>query len=217
MRRKKLKYYLMRKAPHLLLLAAMFAASLLVGLYLPQRIPLHWDSRGIVDRIGSKYELILLLPCAAVVVFAVGAFAESRIVLPSHKLRGLMSFMQFFFLLLFFIVQARNLLRAENIWMPIERFMALPALLLYMYVASMLNGAEYMSLFGIKTKWTLDSRAVWEKTNRLASRLFRISAALMLIPMYFYSLFYVFLAVPPILSFVTAAVYSILISNNSSQ
>ncbi|MCL2060149.1 MAG: SdpI family protein [Oscillospiraceae bacterium] len=217
MRRKKIIYYMMRKAPHLLLLVAMFAASLLVGIFLPQRIPLHWDGQGIADRFGTKYELILLLPCAAVIIFAVGVFAESRIILPSHKLRGLMSFMQFFFLLLFFVVQARNLLRAENIWVPIERFMTIPALLLYMYVASMLHGAEYLSLFGIKTKWTMGSQAVWEKTNRLASRLFRLSAVLMLIPMYFYNLFYIFLAAPPVLSFVTAAVYSILISNNSGQ
>ena len=212
MRRKKLKYFIIRKAPHLLLLAMLFAVSMLVGSFMPQRIPLHWDRQGAVDRIGLKYELIYLLPCAAVIIFAAGVFVESRFILPSHKMRGFMSFIQFFFLILFFTLQARSLLRSGNIWTPIERFMTIPALLLYIYVAGMFNEAEYLSLFGVKTKWTLENQTVWERTNRLISRLFRISAGLMLIPVYFYRLFYIFVAVPPALSFITAVIYSKAIS-----
>lgn len=211
-RRKKIKFFLLRKAPHLLLLALLFGVSLLVGAYLPRYIPLHWDKAGAVDRVGSKYELVFLFPCAAAVVFAAGAFAESRLTLPSHKIRGFISFAQFFFTALFFAVQARGLLRAGGVWAPIERFLAIPALLLYAYVAGMFNGAEYLSLFGIKTKWTMDSRAVWERANRLASRLFYISAALMLVPLYFYDLFFIFLAAPPAASFIVTAVYSKIIS-----
>ena len=217
MRRKKLKFFLLRKAPHLLLLALLFAVSLLVGFYLPQKIPLHWDRQGAVDRIGTKYELVFLLPCAAAIIFAVGVFAENRFILPSRKLRGFISFMQFFFLVLIFTLQARNLLRVSNIRTPIERLMTIPALLLYMYVGGMFYDAEYMSLFGVKTKWTLASRTVWARTNRLASVLFRVSAWLMLIPVYYYRLFYIFLSVPPILSFITAIIYSKVISSDDDS
>ena len=201
--------------PHLLLLATLFSVSLLVGAYLPDQIPLHWDDFGVVDRIGTKYELIFLLPLAATAVFAAGAFAESRIILPSHKIRGFMSFMQFFFLVLFFVIQARNLLRAGHIWLPTERLMAIPALLLYVYVGSMFYDAEYLSLFGIKTKWTLNSRIVWVRTNRLASRMFIICAALMVIPLFFYTYFYILLTVPPVLSFIASVVYSKIISRSA--
>ena len=216
MRRKKIKFYLVSKLPHIMLLVMLFVVSFLVGIYLPLKIPLHWDVLGVADRIGSKYELILLLPCAATIVLAVGVFTESRFILPSQKLRGLMTFMQFLFLVLFFVVQVRNLLRAANIWMPIERLMTIPALLLYIYVANMLYDAEYMSLFGIKTKWTLNNRSVWMNTNRLASRLFSFSAILMLIPIFFYKLFYIFLAVPPISTFIIATIYSIVSSKGGS-
>ena len=217
MRRKRLKYFILRKAPHLLLLAMLFAVSIFVGAYLPQRIPLHWDRQGAVDRMGLKYELVYLLPCASAIIFAVGVFAESRFILPSHKLRGFISFIQFFFLILFFTLQTRNLLRVGNIWTPVERLMTIPALLLYMYVAGMFYDAEYMSLFGIKTKWTLDNPTVWEKTNRLASRLFRVSAAMMLVPVYFYRLFYIFLAAPPVISFIAATIYSKVISGGGGS
>ena len=212
MRGKKIKYFIMRKAPQLLLMATLFAASLLVGVYLPQRIPLHWDRQGIVDRIGSKYELILMLPVASVILFAVGAFVESRFILPSVKLRGFMSFMQFFFITLVFVLQIRGLLRASGVWVPMERLMTIPALLLYAFVSGMFNNAEYFSLFGIKTKWTLNNRLVWERTNRLASVLFRICAGLMLIPVFLYELFYLLLIAPPAISLAAAIIYSKAIS-----
>jgi len=217
MRRKKFINYIMRKVPHLILLITLFAVSLLIGSYLPQNIPLHWDRDGIVDRIGTKYELIFLFPCAAAIIFAAGIFMESRFVLPTHKLRGFITFMQFFFLVIFFVLQVRGLLRAENIWVPIERLMTIPILMLFLYVSVMFNDAEYLSLFGIKTKWTLESKAVWEKTNRLASRLFKISTALMLIPIYYYRLFYILLAIPPTVSFVAAAVYSKVIAEKDDE
>ena len=190
------------------MLATLFAVSLLVGAYLPQRIPLHWDSSGVVDRIGTKYELVFLLPLAAVAIFAVGAYAESRFILPSQTLRGFISFTQFFFILLVFILQIRGLLRAANIWVPIERLMSIPVLLLYLFISGMFGGADYLSLFGIKTKWTLSSKTVWERTNRLACVLFRLSAGLMLVPLFVYELFFVFLAAPPALSLAAAFIYS---------
>jgi len=214
MRRKKIGRFIARKAPHLLLLATLFAVSAITGLYLPKRIPLHWDKQGIVDRIGPKYELILLLPCAAVIVFAVGVFAESRFILPSRKMRGFIAFTQFFFLVLIFVLQAKNLLQAGNIQTPIERLTPIPALLLYAYVAGVLGDAEYQSIFGVKTKWTMNSPAVWEKTNRLASRLFQCSAAMMLVPLFVYRLFYLFLLLPPALSFIISAAYSKIISKS---
>ena len=131
---RRLKYILYRKIPHLLTLLMLLAVSFAVGFYLPEKIPLHWDSHGVADRIGSKYELILLLPCASVIIFAAGIFTESRFILPSIKLRGLMSFIQFFFIIIIFIVQAAGLLRASGVYVPVERLMAIPAVLLFAYV-----------------------------------------------------------------------------------
>ena len=212
MRRKIIKRFIIRNAPHLGLLFAMFAVSMLFGLYLPEKIPLHWDKQGIADRIGTKYELIFLLPCTATIIFAIGAYMESRIILPSRKTRSFISMIQFFLIALIFIQQTRSLLRAENIHMPIERLMSIPVLLVYAYVAGAFGEAEYLSPFGIKTKWTLENVAVWERTNRLASRLFQCSAALMLVALFAYRLFFVFLLAPPILSFIIAIIYSRVIS-----
>lgn len=208
MRWKRVKYYAVGKAPHLLMLTLMFAVSLLVGAYLPGKIPLHWDKQGLVDRIGTKFELILLLPCAAALIFLIGILAESRFVLPPRKLRGIMSFIQFFFIAIVFVLQIRALLRACNIAIPLERLMAIPALILYAFVSGLFGNAEYASSFGIKTKWTLGNRDVWERTNRLACILFMCSAGFMLVSVFLYELFYIFLAAPPIISIIAVIIYS---------
>ena len=208
MRRKKIIYGIIQKAPHLLMLALLFAVSLLVGAYLPLRIPLHWDKQGVVDRIGLKHELIFLLPFAAALIFAIGVYAESRFVSPSRKLTGVISFIQFFFISLIFVLQIRALLRACGIWIPMERLMTIPTLILFAFVSGLFYGAEYRSGFGVKTKWTVGSRVVWERTNKLACVLFRCSAGLMLIPIFFYESFYIFLAAPPAVSLIVAVIYS---------
>ncbi|MDR3119881.1 MAG: SdpI family protein [Clostridiales bacterium] len=209
---KQIKFFIAKKAPHLFLLALLFFISMLIGAYLPERIPLHWNRGGVVDRIGSKNELIFMLPAAALLVFAISVYAESRFVLPSHKMRGFLSFLQFFFLVIFFVAQTRGLLRAENVWTPFERLLAIPAVLLFAYVGGAFEGAEYMSLFGVKTKWTLQNREVWDRTNRLAARLFRAAAFLMLVSIFFYRWFYYFLVIPPALSIAALFVYSRAIS-----
>jgi len=203
----------MQKIPHLLSLVTLFIVSLAAGAFLPRRIPLHWDNYGVVDRLGSKYELILILPFAATLIFMAGVMIERRFILPSLKMRGLMSFIQFFFIVLFYVLQARALLRAADVWIAVERMMAIPSMLLFAYVGLMLRDAEYLSLFGIKTKWTLNHRIIWERTNRLASRLFLIASVLMIAPMFNHRLFYICLIVPPVLSFITATVYSKIISD----
>jgi uncharacterized membrane protein len=213
MRRKKFIHFIIKKAPHILLLIMLFAVSVLFGLYLPQKIPLHWDSQGIIDRVGTKYELVFLLPCAAAIIFAVGIYAESRFILPSRKMRSFLSFIQFFFLVLFFALQTRNLLRAVDIWTPVERLISVPMLLFYAYAANVFGDAEYLSQFGIKTKWTIGSKSVWDLTNQFASRLFKICALLMLIPIFNHKLFYAFLLVPPALSILLAILYSHALSN----
>lgn len=195
----------------------LFAVSLLTGAYLPDRIPLHWDRQGVIDRIGSKYELIFLLPCASAVVFAIGVYAESRIILPSRKLRGFMSFIQFFFLSLIFVLQIRSFSLASDNWIPIERLVAIPILLLYSYISAALYDATYLSRFGVRTSYTLKDQAVWGKANRLASRLFGACAALTAVSLVFYKLFYALAFAPPILALIISAIYSRAISDRKTK
>jgi uncharacterized membrane protein len=134
--------------------------------------------------------------------------------MPPAKTRGFLSFTQLFFVVLLFVFQIRLLLQTGGIHIAAERVAAIPALLLYVYVSVAFSDAEYMSLFGVKNRWTVADGNVWERTNRLASRLMRVSAALMIVPMFFIETIYWTLLAPPALSFFILYIYSAAISRN---
>ena len=211
---RKVKKILERKKPHLALLLLLFLVSFLIGMYLPDSVPLHWHESGMVDRYGTKYELLLLLPTSATVVFIVGLAAEARYVQPSNKTKSFMSFLQLFFLMVFAIIQLTRLFRAQNIYLRMESFLTVPVALLFVYVANATRDAEYLSDFGFKTKWTIKSRYVWNRTNRLAAILFFAAAVLMLVPVFFPDLFFEMLFILVGAAITVLVLYSHIISKN---
>ena len=50
------------EGPMLALVAAMFALAALSWSTAPDRIPVHWNIAGAVDRYGGRFEGLLLLP-----------------------------------------------------------------------------------------------------------------------------------------------------------
>ena len=48
---------------------------------------------------------------------------------------------------------------------------------LFYFVGVVLENAKQNWFIGIRTPWTLSSEAVWEKTNKLGAKLFKITAA----------------------------------------
>jgi uncharacterized membrane protein len=177
---KNLKGYIKRKYPHIILVCLLFIVSMALGAPLPGRVALHWDRDGIVDRYGSKYELVFLLPVVSVIIFIIGAAAEKRFVLPSHKVKGAISFFQFFFILLVFVLQLYKVFRAMNFPVGLESLSAVLFVALFIYMGNVIKSSEYRSAFGIKTKWTMDDPDVWEKTSRLAAILLNIAAGSMI-------------------------------------
>ena len=119
-----------------------------------------------------------------------------------------MSFFQIFFLMIFFVLQLSALLRPNNIFLQQERLMSIPAALLFAYVGRVMDKAAYQSLFGFKTKWTMENQKTWDKTNNLASILFSVLAVLMMIPVFVPALFYYVLIIPVVLVLIVLVFYS---------
>jgi uncharacterized membrane protein len=175
---------------------------------MPGQVPMHWDASGLADRFGSKYELMLGLPFGAAVALAAGALAEGRLVLPPHALRRFISFLQFFFLSVFFVLQVAALLRANRVAVETERLIAVPAAILFAYAGSALDGAGFQSLFGVKTRWTMADEGVWRRTNRLAAVLFTCAAFAMLAALPFPRAFHALLVGQPLAILAFAWLYS---------
>ena len=168
-----------RELPQLLILVAMFMASALRWPTAPERMPMHWNLGGEVDRYGSKLEGLLFLPLVALLLYGL------LLVLPrldphranydsfSGAYHGLR------LVLLVFMGLFHGAMLGGGTPMPSMFGLLVGALLTAMGLLLPRFGQNWFA--GIRTPWTLSSTLSWQKTHRLAGRLFVLAGLILLV------------------------------------
>jgi uncharacterized membrane protein len=82
--------------------------------------------------------------------------------------------------------------------------------LLFFYIGILCENAKRNWFIGIRTPWTLSSDKVWDKTNKLGGKLFKIAGVVALFGIFFRSYTMYFVLVPAISFAVYTIVYSYL-------
>lgn len=163
-----------------LLVAAMFVATLVVWPSAPARIPVHWDVAGSVDRYGGRFEGLLGLPLIALALYLgmrylpridPGRANYARFGTPYAMLRGSV------------LVMLAGLHAVILLWVlrwPVDASVAIPVLVgaLCMVCGGLLGKIRPNWFVGIRTPWTLSSKAAWVRTHRLGGWLFIALGAL---------------------------------------
>lgn len=174
----------------ILTLLPMVITTVAVLWFLPDTIPAHYGISGEVDRWGSKYESFILPGISLVfgVAMLLGAWISGR---SSRKeveqgsrifvIAGNVSLAVFNVMTLFFLYTS---------WAQMEHLEGVPEIglrILFAVIAIMLLvlGAVMPQVkrnawFGVRTKWTMQSVSVWEKSQRFGGRLFMGAALLCL-------------------------------------
>jgi len=158
----------------LLLIAAMFAGGLYVWPTAPDRIPVHWNVSGEVDRYGGKVEGLLGIP-----LMALGIYLLMRY-LPNID-PGRMNYARFGGA--YTAIRAGVLLLMAGIygmviaWVlkaPVDMSRAVPVAVgaLFVLFGSVLGQVKPNWFVGIRTPWTLSSAESWARTHRLGGWLF---------------------------------------------
>ncbi len=174
----------------ILTLLPMVITTVAVLWLLPDTIPAHYGISGEVDRWGSKYESFILPGISLVfgVAMLLGAWISGR---SSRKeveqgsrifvIAGNVSLAVFNVMTLFFLYTS---------WAQMEHLEGVPEIglrILFAVIAIMLLvlGAvmpqvKQNAWFGVRTKWTMQSVSVWEKSQRFGGKLFMGAALLCL-------------------------------------
>ena len=174
----------------ILTLLPMVITTVAVLWFLPDTIPAHYGISGEVDRWSSKYESFILPGISLVfgVAMLLGAWISSR---SSRKeveqgsrifvIAGNVSLAVFNVMTLFFLYTS---------WTQMEYLEGVPEIglrILFAVIAIMLLilGAvmpqvKQNAWFGVRTKWTMQSVSVWEKSQRFGGKLFMGAALLCL-------------------------------------
>jgi uncharacterized membrane protein len=160
--------------PLLLLIAAMFAGAMVIWPVAPDRIPVHWNAQGDIDRYGGKVEGLLLLPLMTLAIYLLmrylpridpGRANYARFGGPYAAIRiGILLLMAG----IYAVVLAWVLKRPVDV----SRVLPLAVGALFVLIGSVLGKVRPNWFVGIRTPWTMSSKISWVRTHRLGGWLF---------------------------------------------
>ena len=200
---------------HRFFIAAVFVVisgvmSVLAAPELPARMATHWNAAGQPDGTIQKAAALALLPA-----MTAGLLVLFALVPRIDPLReNIASFrpMYDWFVVVFtaFMAVIHGGVIAFNLGYEFDFTLLVLAAVagLFYYVGVLLEHAERNWFVGIRTPWTLSSDDVWERTHRLGGRLFKLTALIALVGLFFGEYAIYFLVVPALLTAGITVVYS---------
>lgn len=176
----------------LLAVLAMMAAGAAVALSLPEgvQLPLHWSQYGEPDRMGSKWEALLMPGAITAVISLIFHFLPSLEPRTKDFERSRGLYLTTWIGLLIVMATAQVAVTGSALGWGLPMFPLIQGSigLLFLLIGNQLGKSRRMFLVGIRTPWTLSSEEVWIRTHRLAGKLLvaggllLIAAALLPVP-----------------------------------
>jgi uncharacterized membrane protein len=173
-------------------LAADLIASLALLGRLPERVPVHWNFHGEVDRYGPRWELLLFGP--PLLVFLWATFAALPGIDPKARAaaeaaepdappaeQGSRDAIFSLALCLVAVLHVVALLQASGVVSEGARLHALALSGLMLLMGNVLGRVRPNFFVGIRTPWTLANDTVWRRTHRLAGKAFFAGGLLSLV------------------------------------
>ncbi len=203
----------MRKFNWFLIIAAVafFATGAFFYPHLPAEVASHWNTAGQVNGYLSRGWGAFLIPIIFLVIALI--FAAIPHIDPRReniaKFRGAYNWFVAAIALFFYYVYLLTLLPSVGYQIDIVKAL-IPAYAVLLFIIGSVMPYTHPNWFiGIRTPWTISSDTVWRKTHRLGGILFRVSAIIGLIGLFFSARVGIwFLVVPLIASVITVVVYS---------
>jgi immunity protein, SdpI family len=149
---------------------------------LPEKVPMHWNINGEIDRYGDKMELILipiLLPLLIYVIFLVIPKID-----PKNKLNKMGNKLQtikillttFMSILALFIIYSVKNQSIEN-----PNYIVLSIGVLYIILGNYFKTIKANYFIGIRTPWTLENETVWKETHKLGGKMWFIGGIIVVL------------------------------------
>lgn len=168
--------------PHWALLAGLFLAAAVAWPRAPERLPVHWNLAGEVDRYGGRVEGLLGLPLVALGLYALLRFLPQLD--PGRANYALFSgaYGVIRFATLAVLAAVYGLVLASVAGWSVDVGVLVPILIgvLFIVLGGLMGKLRPTWFVGIRTPWTLSSKLAWTRTHRVGGWLF-IAEGLLLI------------------------------------
>lgn len=171
------------EAPQIAILAAMFTLALVTWPAAPDRIPVHWNAAGEVDRYGGKFEGLLLLPLIATGVYLLMRYLPR--VDPGRANYG--SFATTYGVIrVSILVVLAAVYGIVHLWIrgqQVSVSTVIPVLLggFFIVLGAVMAKIRPNWFVGLRTPWTLSSKAAWVRTHRVGGWLFILEGLFLMV------------------------------------
>jgi len=170
----------------------------------------HWNLKGEADGYIQKFWGLFLTPLILVGIFLLYLFIPKIDPLKKNLEKFKIYFDGFIILIAAFLFYLYFLTIFWNLGLKLNIAKSLaPALsFLFYYSGIMLKKTKRNWFVGIRTPWTLSNDKVWDKTHRIGSKLFKATALIILLGIFFEKYLLFFVLIPLLITVVIVVVYS---------
>jgi uncharacterized membrane protein len=168
--------------PQWILIVALFVLAAAAWSTAPDRIPVHWNIAGQVDRWGGKFEGLMAIPLLALGIYVL------MLVLPRFDpgranydaFSGPYTILRFGILVVLAALEVLILLWVRGVHASIGVWVPLLVGALFVVIGNLLGKVRPNWFVGIRTPWTLSSKVSWTRTHRAGGWLFILMGALLM-------------------------------------
>jgi uncharacterized membrane protein len=168
--------------PHWVLLVGMFALAATAWSTAPDRIPMHWNIAGQVDRYGGRVEGLLAIPLLSLAIYAL------MILLPridpgraNYSLfAGPYAALRLMLLVVMAAIYGLTHLAMRGVPVRIETWVPLIVGALFVMIGNLLGKVRPNWFVGIRNPWTLSSKDAWNRTHRAGGWVFVLMGLLLM-------------------------------------
>ncbi len=196
------------------IVSSIIIISFCISLYFYNQVPdmmaSHWNIKGEVDGYSPKMQGLFLVP--ATLTLCVFLFTALPKIDPMKK--NIKRFKKYYegfiiiFCLFMFFVHLKIILWNIGIRIQTNIISSVLFSMLFFYIGILLEKSKRNWFIGIRTPWTLSRDDIWDKTNKICGKLFKISALITFLG-FFYSIYsFYFVVLPPMMILVFANIYS---------
>ena len=149
---------------------------------LPDKVPMHWNIKGEIDRFGDKSELILIPIMLPFLIYLI--FLLVPVIDPKNKIAKMGNkYGQLKLLLTTFmsILALYILYSAKNRSLGNPNYLILILGILYVILGNYFKTIKPNYFIGIRTPWTLENEIVWKETHKLAGKLWFVGGIVVVI------------------------------------
>ena len=194
-----MKNNVIRKIMCVLALVNLVVMAVLMS-FLPEKMPMHYDLNGVVDRWGSKYENFIF----PIIIIVMGIFwiafsmyferkatrstedKEIKSLLANAKVLDIVGLCEttfFIFMEAFYLYKAINLINTDATTMSVDsiKIEIIGTGVLIIVLANFMTRAKMNKIVGIRTSFSMYNDRTWRKSNRFGAYALMISGLLTIV------------------------------------